>query len=41
MPQVFKVGPYIKSFNNLITLHQRKCDKSKQLKRAMLQKMFS
>ena len=34
------VGNYFKSLDNLITLHQRKCDKLIQFKAAMLQKMF-
>ena len=35
-----KVGEYFQSLDNLITLHQRKCDETKQLKKFMLQKMF-
>ena len=35
-----KIGEYFKSLDNLITLHQRKCDETKQLKKFMLQKMF-
>ena len=34
------IGNYFKSLNNLITLHQRKCDETKELKKYMLQKMF-
>lgn len=34
------IGNYFKSLNNLITLHQRKCDETKKLKKFMLQKMF-
>lgn len=35
-----KIGNYFQSLDNLITLHQRKCDETKQLKKFMLQKMF-
>jgi type I restriction enzyme S subunit len=35
-----KIGDYFKGIDNLITLHQRKCDESKELKKFMLQKMF-
>ena len=35
-----KIGDYFKSLDNLITLHQRKCDETKELKKYMLQKMF-
>lgn len=35
-----KVGETIISIDNLITLHQRKCDETKKLKKFMLQKMF-
>lgn len=35
-----KIGEYFDSLDNLITLHQRKCDETKQLKKFMLQKMF-
>jgi type I restriction enzyme S subunit len=35
-----KIWCYFKSLDNLITLHQRKCDESKELKKFMLQKMF-
>ena len=35
-----KVGGYIDNLDHLITLHQRKCDEVKQLKKFMLQKMF-
>ncbi len=34
------VGVYFKDIDNLITLHQRKCDETKTLKKFMLQKMF-
>ena len=34
------IGNYFRSLDNLITLHQRKCDKLIQFKAAMLQKMF-
>ena len=35
-----KIGAYFKQLDNLITLHQRKCDETKELKKYMLQKMF-
>ena len=35
-----KVGGYIDNLDHLITLHQRKYDEMKQLKKFMLQKMF-
>lgn len=35
-----KIATCIVNLNSLITLHQRKCDETKQLKKFMLQKMF-
>ena len=35
-----KIGDYIESLDTLITLHQRKCDQMKELKKYMLTKMF-
>ena len=35
-----KISTFFEALDNLITLHQRKCDEMKQLKQAMLQKMF-
>ena len=35
-----KIGLYFDSLDNLITLHQRKCEQTKKLKKYMLQKMF-
>ena len=35
-----KIGTYFRNLDRLITLHQRKCDETKQLKKFMLQKMF-
>ena len=35
-----EVGEYFQSLDNLITLHQRKCNETKKLKKYMLQKMF-
>lgn len=35
-----KIGDYFRSLDNLITLHQRKCEEMKILKKYMLQKMF-
>ena len=35
-----KIGAYYKKLDRLITLHQRKCDELKKVKKFMLQKMF-
>lgn len=35
-----KIGAYFSNLDHLITLHQRKCDETKKLKKYMLQKMF-
>ena len=35
-----KIGDYFRNLDNLITLHQRKCDQVKELKKYMLTKMF-
>ena len=35
-----KIGEYFDSVDHLITLHQRKCEQTKKLKKYMLQKMF-
>ncbi len=35
-----KIGRYFANLDNLITLHQRKCDELKEVKRFMLQNMF-
>ena len=35
-----RIGDYFSNFDNLITLHQRKCDDTKKLKKYMLSKMF-
>jgi type I restriction enzyme S subunit len=35
-----KIGEYFSNLDNLITLHQRKCDETKELKKYMLQNMF-
>ena len=34
------IGSYFQSIDTLITLHQRKCEQTKKLKKYMLQKMF-
>ena len=34
------IGLYFANLDNLITLHQRKCDETKELKKYMLQKLF-
>jgi type I restriction enzyme S subunit len=35
-----KISQYFKSLDSLITLHQRKYEKLKNIKNALLQKMF-
>ncbi|MCR5438005.1 MAG: restriction endonuclease subunit S [Selenomonas sp.] len=35
-----KIGDYFRNLDNLITLHQRKCDELQKVKKYMLQKMF-
>ncbi len=35
-----EIGSFLTNFDNLITLHQRKCEETKKLKKYMLQKMF-
>ena len=35
-----KIGAYLHTLDSLITLHQRKCDETKKLKKYILQKMF-
>lgn len=40
MEEQVKIGEYFQNLDDLITLHQRKCDETKQLKKFMLQKMF-
>ena len=43
IPQIVeqqKIGEYFLNLDRLITLHQRKCDQTKELKKFMLQKMF-
>ena len=35
-----RIGAYLTNLDNLITLHQRKCDETRELKKCMLQKRF-
>ena len=35
-----KIGEYFSTLDNFITLHQRKCDEIKKIKKFMLQNMF-
>nr|WP_076780111.1 restriction endonuclease subunit S [Lachnoclostridium phocaeense] len=35
-----KIGDYFRKFDHLITLHQRKCDELRKMKKFMLQNMF-
>ena len=39
-PEQQKIGAFFQQLDNLITLHQRKCDKLVNMKKAMLEKMF-
>ena len=36
----YKIGVFLRSLDNLITLHQRKCDLLKNTKKSLLEKMF-
>ncbi|MEE1010145.1 MAG: restriction endonuclease subunit S [Agathobacter sp.] len=38
--EMIKIGTYFDNLDNLITLHQRKCDEIKEVKKFMLQNMF-
>ena len=40
LPEQRQIGAYFKSLDNLITLHQRKLEKLKNIKKSMLEKMF-
>ena len=40
IPEQEKIASYFENLDHLITLHQRKCDEIKSLKKYMLQKMF-
>ena len=40
VPEQKKIAETLDNLDNLITLHQRKCDETKELKKFMLQKMF-
>ena len=35
-----RIGEYFSNLDNIITLHQRKCDEIKEIKKFMLQNMF-
>ena len=39
-PEQDKISDCLRNLDNLITLHQRKCEQTKKLKKYMLQKMF-
>lgn len=39
-PEQKKVGEFLSHLDNLITLHQRKCDQLKNIKKSLLEKMF-
>ena len=41
MEEQTKIGTYFKQLDHLITLHQRKCDEIKEVKKFMLQNMFA
>lgn len=36
-----KISSYFDNIDNLITLHQRKCEKLKNIKKSLLEKMFA
>lgn len=40
MKEQMRIGVYFKNIDHLITLHQRKCENLKKLKKFMLQKLF-
>jgi type I restriction enzyme S subunit len=40
MEEQVKIGAYFSTLDHLITLHQRKCEETKMLKKYMLKKMF-
>ena len=40
MSEQQKIGEYFANLDHLITLHQRKCEETKKIKKYMLQKMF-
>ena len=40
MEEQRKIGDFLECLDHLITLHQRKCEQTKKLKKYMLQKMF-
>ena len=40
IPEQDKIAEFFENLDNLITLHQRKCDEIKSLKKALLQQMF-
>ena len=40
MPEQQQIGEYFANLDHLITLHQRKCDEIKEVKKFMLQNMF-
>ena len=39
-PEQEKIGSFFETLDNLITLHQRKCEKLKNIKKSLLEKMF-
>lgn len=41
MEEQRKIGSFLDNFDHLITLHQRKCDQLKNVKKSLLEKMFS
>ena len=40
LQEQYQISEYLTLLDNLITLHQRKCDNLKKIKKAMLEKMF-
>ena len=41
LPEQKKIGAYFKGLDDLITLHQRKCDEEKQKKTALMQLLLT
>ena len=41
MQEQIVIGAYLTSLDNLITLHQRKCEKLQNIKKSLLEKMFA
>ena len=40
LQEQYRIGEYLTQLDNLITLHQRKCDKYKSIKSGLIRKLF-